>query len=179
MSLTRSVRRVRTELYVVLVLAVTLMQASPLAARERFQCSIETQAAAAVIDLRDRGQTQAFVSAPLPPRESVFNSKRGTLQARLAVQMYSIIEDVYAHPSITAAPYLAYRMAACSQRNGGRKAPMTFAEVSLPMSGCQEKHGKLASSALTQCAVDVIAYYQDTHGSHSADQAAEREPTKP
>ncbi|CAN0495860.1 unnamed protein product, partial [Phaeothamnion confervicola] len=71
------------------------------------------QAAAAVIDLRDRGQTKDFALAPLPPRESVFNSKRGTLQARLAVQMYSIIEDVYAHPDITAAPYRAYREAAC------------------------------------------------------------------
>ncbi len=167
---------VRTEMCLALTVAATLVQTGPVAARERFQCSIETQAAAAVIDLRDRGQTKAFVLAPLPPRESVFNGKRGTLQARLAVQMYSIIEDVYAHPGITAAPYIAYRMAACSQRNAGRKVPMTFAEVSLPMSGCQDKHGKFASSALTQCAVDVIAYYQDTHHGDGAAQPAEHEP---
>lgn len=182
MSLTQPVRPrcvVHTELYLVLVLALTLMQASAGAAPERFQCSIETEAAAAVIDLRDRGQTRAFVSAPLPPRESVFNSKRGTLQARLAVQMYSIIDDVYAHPDLAAAPYLAYRMAACSQRNAGRKVPITVAAVSLPMAGCQEKHGKLPSSALSQCAVDVIAYYQATHRSHNSDQAAEHAPTRP
>ena len=169
----------RPEPCLVLTLAVMLIQVSPVVARERFQCSIETQAAAAVIDLRDRGQSKAFVLAPLPPRESVFKGKRGTLQARLAVQMHSIIEDVYAHPGIAAAPYLAYRMAACGERNAGRKAPMRFAEVSVPMSGCQEKHGQLASSALTQCAVDVIAYYQDSHRSHSADQAAEHESPKP
>lgn len=168
----------RTALYLLLMLATTLLQAAPVAARERFQCSIEIQAAASVIDLRERGQSKDFVTAPLPPRESVFNGKRGSLQARLAVQMYSIIDDVYAHPGITAAPYLAYRMAACSERNAGRKAPLRFAEVALPMSGCQDKHGKLASRALTQCAVDVIAYYQNAHLGDGAEQATEHGPTK-
>ena len=76
---------------------------SPLAARERFQCSIETQAAEAIVDLRDRGQPKAFVLAPLPSRESVFNGKQGTLQAKRAVQMHSIIDDVYANSDIKVA----------------------------------------------------------------------------
>ena len=130
------------------------------AAPERFQCSIEAEAAANIIDLRDRGHDKAFVLAPLPPRESVFNGRRGTLQARLAVQMYSIIEDVYGHPDIEAATYLAYRDASCGHRNAGRKVPQSLDEVVLPMRGCQAKHGARPSAALTQCAADVLIYYQ-------------------
>lgn len=137
-----------------------LFNAAPLAARERFQCSIERQAAEAILDLRDRGQTRAFVTAPLPSRESVFNGRQGSLQARLAVQMHGIIDDVYSHPGVQAGPYLAYRMAACSERNAGRKVPRSFAEVALPMSGCQQKHGLPLSTELSQCAREVIEYYQ-------------------
>ena len=139
---------------------VTLVNASALAARERFQCSIETQAAAAIVDLRDRGQPKSFVLGPLPSRASVFNGKQGTLQAKLAVQMHSIIEDVYANPSIKAAPYIAYRMAVCAQRNDGHKVPMTMSEIALPLLGCQEMHGNQASAALTKCVGAAIEYYQ-------------------
>ncbi len=138
-----------------------LTNVSPVAARERFQCSIETQAAAAILDLRDRGQPKAFVLAPLPSRESVFNGKQGTLQAKLAVQMHSIIDDVYANPDIKAAPYIAYRMASCARRNDGHKVPMTFSEIALPLLGCQEKHGNQPSAALTKCVADVIEYDKD------------------
>jgi hypothetical protein len=137
-----------------------LAAAGPGYAGERFQCSIETQAAQAIVDLRDRGQPKAFVLAPLPPREAVFNGKKGSLQARLAVQMHSIIEDVYANPDIKAAPYAAYRMAACTHRIAGRKVPMRFSEVALPMSGCQEKHGNQPSAALTKCVDEVLEYFQ-------------------
>ena len=132
-----------------------------LAAPERFQCSIEAEAAANIIDLRDRGQSKSFALAPLPPREMVFNGRRGTLQARLAVQMYSIIEDVYGHPDVGAATYVAYRNASCGHRNAGHKVPSSFDEVALPMRGCQAKHGQAPSDALTQCAAKVILYYQN------------------
>ena len=96
-----------------------------------------------------------LVIAPLPPRESVFNGRRGTLQARLAVQMYSIIEDVYGHPDIDAATYLAYREASCGHRNAGRKVPRSLDEVVLPMRGCQAKHGARPSAALTPVTLTV------------------------
>ena len=136
------------------------MHAAPTLARDHFQCSIESQAAQAIIDLRDRGQPKSFVLAPLPPRETVFNSKRGTLQAKLAVQMHSIIEDVYADPDIKLGAYLAYRNASCIIRNAGKKVPMTFSEVALPIHGCQEKFGALPSAGLTQCVGEVFDYYQ-------------------
>lgn len=146
-----------------LLMAVAL-PLSAQAAPERFQCSIETQAAASIIDLRDRGQSKEFVLGPLPPRTAVFNSKRGSLQARLAVQMYSIIEDVYAHPGIGAASYLAYRAASCAHRNAGRRVPSRFAEVALPMQGCQQKYGQQPSAALDECVAAAIEYYQNSHG---------------
>lgn len=136
-----------------------------LAAPERFQCSIEAEAAANIIELRERGQSKDFALAPLPPREMVFKHKRGTLQARLAVQMYSIVDDIYAHPDITAPTYLAYRAASCARRNAGHKVPRNFAEVALPMRGCQRKHGAAPSVALTECTGEVLDYYQGaTHG---------------
>lgn len=148
----------RLALGTLLAVWATLLHAAP---RERFQCSIEQQAAEAILDLRDRGQSREFVTAPLPPRESVFNGRRGTLQAKLAVQMHDIIDDVYAYPHIKAGAYLAYRIAACGERNAGRRVPRSFAEVALPMSGCQEKHGAVPSAALNKCATEVIEYYQN------------------
>ena len=150
----------RGALIIVMSVAAVSYACPAWAARERFQCSIENEAAAGIIDLRDRGHPKQFVLAPLPPRDKKFSDKRGTLSARLAVQMYSIIDDVYAHPDTSAAVYLAYRNAACVQRNAGHKVPFNFAEVALPMGGCQSKHGQQASPALTQCATDVIEYYQ-------------------
>ena len=150
----------RGALVIVMSLAAGVYACPTWAARERFQCSIENEAAAGIIDLRDRGHPKQFVLAPLPPRDKKFSDKRGTLSARLAVQMYSIIDDVYAHADTSAAVYLAYRNAACVQRNAGHKVPLNFAEVALPMGGCQSKHGQQASPALTQCASDVIEYYQ-------------------
>lgn len=152
----------RSALGIVMGLAATLYTCPTWAARERFQCSIEGEAAAGIIDLRDRGHPKQFVLAPLPPRDKKFSGQRGTLSARLAVQMYSIIDDVYAHPDTSAAVYLAYRNAACAQRNAGHKVPLNFAEVALPMGGCQTRHGQQPSRALTQCALDVIEYYQRT-----------------
>lgn len=147
------------------VMLVALAGGEARAAPERFQCSIEAEAAASVIDLRERGQPKDFALAPLPPREMVFKHRRSTLQARLAVQMYSIIEDVYAHPDITAPTYLAYRAVSCAHRNAGRKVPRSFDEVALPMRGCQTKHDASPSAELNQCAADVILYYQSApHG---------------
>lgn len=145
-------------------MCAALFHAVPLAAREQFQCSIESAAAASVLDLRDRGQPKDFLLAPLPARETLFKAARGTLQARLAVQMYSIVEDVYSHPNIQAAPYVAYRAASCARRNAGRKVPLSFAEVALPMSGCQEKHGNRSSPALNQCVEEVLEYFQRQRG---------------
>ncbi len=141
-------------------MCAALTSTGPLAARERLQCSIETQAAQAILELRDGGQPKAFVLAPLPSRETVFNGKRGTLQARLAMQMHSIIEDVYANPDIKSATYVAYRSAACAQRNAGQKVPLAFSDVAMPMTGCQQKHGDQPSAALTRCVGDILDYYQ-------------------
>lgn len=149
------------------VMLTMLASGGALAAPERFQCSIEAEAAANIIDLRDRGQTKSFALAPLPPREAVFNGRRGTLQARIAVQMYSIIEDVYGHPDIGAATYVAYRSASCGHRNAGHKVPLSFDEVALPMRGCQAKHGAAPSAELSRCAAEVILYYQAaSHAPH-------------
>ena len=150
----------RVPLASAVTLWAALTSAGPLAARERFQCSIETQAAAAILDLRDRGQPKSFVLAPLPAQEPAFNDRKGSLQARLVVQMHSIIEDVYAYPDVETATYVAYRMATCTERNAGRKVPLAFSEVALPMSGCQQKHGDQASAALTRCVDEALRYYQ-------------------
>ncbi len=150
----------RTPITIAIIVWAAAIDANSVAARERFQCSIENQAAEAIMKLREQGQPKEFVLAPLPPRKSVINSKKGSLQAKLAVQMYSIIEDVYANPGIKAGPYLAYRNISCSKRNAGLKAPAAFSEISLPMFQCQEKYGNEPSAQLTRCVDEVFEYYQ-------------------
>ena len=150
----------RTPITIAIMVSTAAINPNPVAARERFQCSIENQAAEAIMKLREQGQPKEFVLAPLPPRKSVINSKKGSLQAKLAVQMYSIIEDVYANPGIKAGPYLAYRNISCSKRNAGLKAPAAFSEISLPMFQCQEKYGNEPSAQLTRCVDEVFEYYQ-------------------
>lgn len=140
-----------------------IVMASPLAARERLQCSIEIQAAEAILRLRDQGQSKDFVLAPLPPRQTTFKAKSAGLQARLAVQMYSIIDDLYANPDLKAGAYLSYRELACRQRNGGLKAPASLREVAVPVFACQEKYGNTASAQMRACLEEVFAYYT-AHG---------------
>ena len=144
-----------------IIVWAAVINANPVTARERFQCSIETQAAEAIIKLRDQGQPKEFVLAPLPPRKAVFDTKKGSLQAKLAVQMYSIVDDVYANLGIKAGAYLEYRTISCNKRNAGLKAPATFSEISLPMFRCQDKYGNEPSAQLTQCVNEVFEYYQE------------------
>ena len=151
---------VRARITLTIIVWASVINANPVAARERFQCSIETQAAEAIIKLRDQGQPKASVLAPLPPRKAVFDTKKGSLQAKLAVQMYSIIEDVYANLGIKAGAYLEYRTISCNKRNAGLKAPVTFSEISLPMFHCQDKYGNEPSAQLTRCVKEVFEYYQ-------------------
>jgi hypothetical protein len=146
-----------------ITLWVAVLVNNPLAARERFQCSIENQAAEAILALREQGHAKDFVLAPLPPRQSVFNGKRAGLQAKLAVQMYSIIDDLYAHPGIKAGAYLAYRNISCSKRNGGLKAPASLLEVAVPVFQCQQKYGDGSSKKMTACVEQVFEYYT-AHG---------------
>ena len=150
----------RAPITIAIIVSAAAINANPVAARERLQCSIETQAAAAIIKLRDQGQSKESVLAPLPPREAVVNAKKGSLQAKLAVQMYSIIEDVYANLGIKAGAYLEYRTLSCNKRNAGLKAPVAFSEISLPMFRCQDKYGNEPSAQLTRCVNEVFEYYQ-------------------
>lgn len=112
-------------------------------------CDQEIQRAAAAVGLRDEGKTKAQLAGVLPEM-----AKR---QPHLAWVMASILDDVYAVPTIKKYPYFAYRSESCFLRSAGRPAPESLTSVSAPVLACQSKFGEEPSEPYYRCIAEAIA----------------------
>ena len=95
------------------------------------QCRNELQAAASAPQLRDTGKSKRDLAAILPPRES--NNK-------MAKIMWSVLDDIYESPQISAGTYFTYRSEMCIRRNFGEKNPASLKIIEPLLLSCQEKY---------------------------------------
>lgn len=128
-------------------------------AREHLQCSIELQAAESIIGFREQGRPKSFLTDLLPPRTPKPGEKPRPRHPTITSQMYSIIDEVYAHPTLGLQTYLEYRNQSCINRTARIKVPKTLADVALPLADCQARFGAKQSQGLAQCVKAIFEKY--------------------
>lgn len=112
-------------------------------------CRPEMERAGAAVGLRDKGKTKAELAAGLPAMAKA--------QPYMAAVMASILDDVYANPSVKKYPYFAYRSASCYLRVAGKPAPATFAAVADKVLSCQSEFGEEPSDPYFLCIQTAVA----------------------
>ena len=75
--------------------------------------------------------------------------------------MYSIIDEVYANPSIKLRAYVEYRNQTCIDRTERLKVPTILSDVALPMASCQERFGNSQTPGLAECVKALIENYRN------------------
>lgn len=129
-------------------------------AREYVQCSIELQAAESIIRFREQGRPKTFLTDLLPPRTAKPGDKPRPRHPTITTQMYSIIDEVYANPTIKLRAYVEYRNQSCINRTQRIKVPNTLSDIALPMAGCQEKYDSQESPELANCIRSILVNYE-------------------
>lgn len=73
--------------------------------------------------------------------------------------MYSIIDEVYANPTLGLQAYLEYRNQSCINRTARMKVPKTLSDVALPLAECQARFGARQSQGLVLCVKAIFDKY--------------------
>lgn len=102
-------------------------------------CSFELAQTAALLRLRDSGQSREEITRELPAEAS----------SDLVVN--SILGDIFGIPDVSYFPYFVYRNITCMRRHKGRTAPAALAPVAPQVMACQRKFGAEASDHLISC----------------------------
>jgi hypothetical protein len=151
---------VTTRLLRFAVVALAVAGCAQARAREHLQCSIELQAAESIVRFREQGRPKSFLTDMLPPRIDKPGAKPRPRHPTITSAMYSIIDEVYANPTIKLRAYVEYRGQTCVARTEKIKVPKSIADVALPMAGCQERFGNSQSPGLAECVKTLLEDYR-------------------
>ena len=143
-----------------LAILAAIIASMQVEARERLQCSIELQAAESIIGFREQGRPKTFLTDLLPPRTIKPGAKPRPRHPTITTQMYSIIDEVYANPTIQLRVYMEYRNQSCINRAERIKVPNTLSDIALPMASCQDRFGAQQSPGLAQCVRAILENYK-------------------
>jgi hypothetical protein len=121
----------------------------PTAHAIKSQCRLEMQAARTAVQLREQGKTKQAMLQSLPPLHPD--------STRLLRQMYQIVEETYAYPSLNDIVYGVYRFEACARQLQLQLTPPPLQTVAPQLLACQNRFGRQVSKAAVTCVHDVFA----------------------
>ena len=106
-------------------------------------CHFELQAALTAIKLRDKGKPKTLLLSRLTPLEK--NS------SRLLVNMYQIVDEVYANSWINKNIYSTYRFELCQRQLLSKPHPLTINPVLPALKLCQQQFATESSEKTNEC----------------------------
>ncbi len=111
-------------------------------------CTFEMQAAQTAIKLRNKNKSKSSLLAKLTPLEKD--------SSRLLVNMYQIVDEVYAHSWLNETTYPTYRFELCQRQLLYKPYPLTIEPVIPLLKDCQQQYGTISSEQATNCIVNGL-----------------------
>ena len=110
---------------------------------------MDLEAARTAMRLRDQGKRQAELLQTLPPLTPE--------SSRLLQQMYQIVEEVYAYPTLNQVIYPTYRFEYCARQLQHLPVPAQLAQIAPQLQACQNQFGNTVSAQAVACVRKAVA----------------------
>ncbi len=116
-------------------------------------CSFEMQAALTAIKLRDKQKPKSLLLTKLSPLDKD--------SSRLLVNMYQVVDEVYAYTWLNETVYSTYRFELCQRQLLYKPYPLSIEPVLPGLKHCQQQYGTTSSEQSTRCVTNTFNKHQN------------------